>query len=381
MKKTVKQALLALIVLVMSMGYSFAQGCTPTDKIQNGTFANANNWNISGTGWVFAPSRMFGNGNLSSPIGTPISSTLSQTLATPLAPGNHRLKFSFGTQDMSTFISPTHRTASLEIKLGGVYVATITNTNSGGTGLSNDNITVSTATGVTTNFNLTTTNLTIWQYQNDLYFDIPVLTVASDIEFVFNTTGDYMQMSNVSIETCGPLPVKLISFTAEQMGKDVLLNWETAAETGNSHFEVQESADAVNFSYLGTVSGHGTTTTEQKYSYLHKNPVSGITYYRLRQVDYDGSYEYFIIRSIDVKGNNGEVFIYPNPATSHVVLSNVALGTSYQVLDTQGRVLVSTRTADQGSIVLDTSTLPQGTHLIRFTKDGKTETKRFVVNK
>lgn len=177
-----------------------------------------------------------------------------------------------------------------------------------------------------------------------------------------------------------PLPVKLISFTLEQSGEDVVLNWETSGEINNSHFDVEVSVDAVNFTYLGTVQGHGNTEAVQQYSYTDHQPSSGVTYYRLKQVDYDGSYEYFIIRSIDVKGIGG-VFIYPNPAVNHVVLSNLAQGTSIEVVDIRGRVLLKRNNLSKSSEVLDVSNFETGSYLLRFIANDHVDVKRLNINR
>jgi hypothetical protein len=86
-----------------------------------------------------------------------------------------------------------------------------------------------------------------------------------------------------------PLPVELISFDAKQQGRDVLVSWVTASETNNDRFEVEHSPDGNDFNRIGTVNGHGTTSATHAYSLLDKNPSEGINYYRLRQIDYDGT--------------------------------------------------------------------------------------------
>ena len=88
-----------------------------------------------------------------------------------------------------------------------------------------------------------------------------------------------------------PLPVKLTSFTGQKQNNHIQLNWTTASEQSNSHFEVLRSGDGKNFNVLTTVSGKGTTTQISNYSYVDVNPLPGTSYYQLRQVDYDGESE------------------------------------------------------------------------------------------
>lgn len=99
------------------------------------------------------------------------------------------------------------------------------------------------------------------------------------MHIVMNVTGDEI------------IPVELTSFTASANSNQVTLSWSTATETNNSGFEVQKAVDG-EFTTIGFVSGHGTTTESQKYSYTDKNVEVGIYSYRLKQVDLDGTFEY-----------------------------------------------------------------------------------------
>lgn len=92
-----------------------------------------------------------------------------------------------------------------------------------------------------------------------------------------------------------PLPVKFISFDGEWKNNNVLLNWKTASESNNSHFEVEKSKDVQLWEMIGTVTGNGTTDLQNQYFFTDEqvNPVQNpILYYRLRQVDFNGASEY-----------------------------------------------------------------------------------------
>ena len=86
----------------------------------------------------------------------------------------------------------------------------------------------------------------------------------------------------------GALPIELVKFTGEPYGEFNLLKWLTATETNNNYFLLERSNDAVNFDEVGTLDGAGNSTSYINYSMLDKKPYNGITYYRLKQVDYDG---------------------------------------------------------------------------------------------
>jgi hypothetical protein len=88
------------------------------------------------------------------------------------------------------------------------------------------------------------------------------------------------------------VPVELISFSATTDSKNVNLNWATATEINNSGFEIERRYDKTDWLEIGFVPGHGTTTEKQNYSYIDQNVNAGIYSYRLKQVDFDGTFEY-----------------------------------------------------------------------------------------
>jgi len=114
----------------------------------------------------------------------------------------------------------------------------------------------------------------------------------------------------------GPLlPVELTSFTATSNGKEVILNWSTATEINNQLFEVQRSFEGNDFATIGFVNGKGTTTERQDYSYSDKNLTDGKYFYRLKQIDYLGRYEYSDIVAVDYRAFKDYLLEqnYPNP--------------------------------------------------------------------
>lgn len=111
-----------------------------------------------------------------------------------------------------------------------------------------------------------------------------------------------------------PLPIELLSFHAKPYNNTVLLSWETASEINNDFFSLERSTDAINFYKIGEVDGSGTSVEPVKYFYVDENPFQGISYYRLKQTDFDGSYEYFPAIAVEI--NEEEAFtltIFPNP--------------------------------------------------------------------
>jgi photosystem II stability/assembly factor-like uncharacterized protein len=122
--------------------------------------------------------------------------------------------------------------------------------------------------------------------------------------------------TNVVYKYVGPpLPVELTSFTAQVENQKVILKWATATELNNNGFEIQRKVAESDFATVGFVRGEGTTTNQKEYSYIDQDLTDGKYFYRLKQVDYNGSYEYSNVIEVDVRSLNDYALEqnYPNP--------------------------------------------------------------------
>ena len=147
----------------------------------------------------------------------------------------------------------------------------------------------------------------------------------------------------------------------------VQLTWETASEQNNDFFTIEHSPDGVDFYELAQIPGSGTTSTVNTYSYVDEHPYYGLSYYRLKQTDFDGKFEYSNIIAVQVlsEGDPDEIDfeMYPNPTSSGNFLiksSNLHLiNEKFQVVvrDHLGRIIISqvflTENHSQFSIDLD----------------------------
>ena len=130
------------------------------------------------------------------------------------------------------------------------------------------------------------------------------------------------------------LPVKLTSFTGEQQNTSVKLSWATASEQNNSHFDVLRSANREDFKPIGQVTGHGTTGSPVDYSFIDEHPISGIDYYQLNQVDFDGQSEKSSVIAVKTDLNQ--------PVFTASLTDNDQLELQIYAADkTQARVIVS----------------------------------------
>jgi hypothetical protein len=148
---------------------------------------------------------------------------------------------------------------------------------------------------------------------------------------------------DIGFNDAAPLPIELLFFTGRKADSDALLQWATATELNNSYFAVERSRDGINFSEIGSVNGAGTTNIRHDYNFTDRQPLTGVNYYRLRQVDTDGTYSYSNIVSLSFDGDFG-VLLYPNPVSNQLHLdlySQSETDCIISVLDITGRTVVS----------------------------------------
>lgn len=130
----------------------------------------------------------------------------------------------------------------------------------------------------------------------------------------------------VTVAASCALPIELTAFNAQAQEKMVQLSWATASEINNSHFGIERSIDGETWENIGRVEGNGTTNTEQYYNYWDENPHNTLNYYRLKQVDFDGKYEYSEIRSVFISNENIAIFAYPNPTIDYLSFNDLTKG-------------------------------------------------------
>uniref|UniRef100_A0A832G8S2 carboxypeptidase T n=1 Tax=Ignavibacterium album TaxID=591197 RepID=A0A832G8S2_9BACT len=154
-------------------------------------------------------------------------------------------------------------------------------------------------------------------------------STQSKLRFELKTDGsvtrDGWYVDDISIYIYAVVPVELASFTVTALENSVELNWITSSELNNSGFEIQRKTlgDNSQWTKIGFVDGNGTTTEPIAYSFIDKNPARGINLYRLKQIDFDGSYKIF--NSVAVNFNPPIDFVleqnYPNPFNPTTVIS------------------------------------------------------------
>jgi len=190
------------------------------------------------------------------------------------------------------------------------------------------------------------------------------------------------------------IPVELISFTAIANNDDVTLNWSTATETNNQGFEVQRS-NGGEFEPIAFVNGNGTTTEVHLYSYIDRNVKDGSYSYRLKQVDYNGSFEYSNVVEVEWRAFNSYLLEqnYPNPfnPSTKIKYSIPPVGTQravsvqikvYDVLGNEIETLVNEeKSAGTYEVTWYAENLPSGVYFYQFSVGSYIETKKMLLLK
>ncbi len=237
---------------------------------------------------------------------------------------------------------------------------------------------------------------------------LPVKGYPAKTHLHFVSNGEYFGTLNIlatdlagNTTSCNirfdfPLPVELTSFGCTIHENDVTLNWMTASERNNSGFDIErrdargETQDV--WSKVGFVEGNGTSTTSHNYSYNDKGLNSGKYNYRLKQIDFNGNFEYFNLSNEVVVGIPGKFELqqnYPNPFNPNTVISYQLAVNSfaslkiYDVLGNEVSTLVNEK-QDAGYYAVDFigSNLASGVYFYKLAVDGKIiDTKRMILLK
>ncbi|WP_160164112.1 Ig-like domain-containing protein [Nafulsella turpanensis] len=189
---------------------------------------------------------------------------------------------------------------------------------------------------------------------------------------VVNTTSCILY--NLSApDNSNPLPVELFSFKAEQQGGDVLLKWSTAMEKDNTGFEVQVSSDAKNYRPVAFVkTQNGNSSAIQEYEFIHKEPgLQGSLYYRLKQIDVDGTASFHGPVHVGIEARN-EVSFYPNPFNTELKAEIRAEG--------EGELFISVTNAVGAQLLQQTIQIKEGVSIEELIFDSSLQSGVYIVS-
>ena len=172
-------------------------------------------------------------------------------------------------------------------------------------------------------FKNTASNYTAPDYDGD-HYSATVSSTASGINYSeWNNISSFSGGSGaiILLPSITPLPVELVNFSSSCMDSDVAIKWSTASENNSMHFEVESSVDAFNWKVIAVVDAAQFSTSLIDYAILHEGAAREKNYYRLKQVDTDGAYEYYSIIYSDCGSDlDGAPIIFPNPSKNNFTI-------------------------------------------------------------
>ena len=175
-----------------------------------------------------------------------------------------------------------------------------------------------------------------------------------------------------------PLPIELLHFSGNCEANTTNLKWATATESNNDYFTIERSSDGVNFNILGTVAGAGNSNQTQNYSFTDQTLYYEISYYRLKQTDFDGQFEYTEIIAVKCDNKILEVMIYPNPVTNELTIEmpgNTG-SVNYEIINSTGAVIYNGSFIQKTTI--QTSSFAAGIYVVKFAKGDTYECKKLL---
>jgi len=176
------------------------------------------------------------------------------------------------------------------------------------------------------------------------------------------------------------LPVEYVSFNGELTNGSVELVWITASESNSSHFDIEHSSDGLNWKTLGSTAAAGDVQTQQNYSFVDSSPRKGPNFYRLKQVDLDGVYEYSEVIRIVNGDKLGFVDIRPIGGIEFELFSPDSGKLNYEIYSMNGRLVAQGEDlVNTGQIVIDAGGeyLPSGIYAVRIRINNESITEKF----
>lgn len=216
-------------------------------------------------------------------------------------------------------------------------------------------------------------NGSVWSFPPIGVVSTTANTVTTSVTNAFDQVWALVQSST-------PLPVELLYFDALPDGREVRCSWATATEQDNDFFTVERSADGEFFEDIGEVDGAGTSQSTLHYAFMDPAPLPGLSYYRLRQTDFDGSTVHSNIVPVWMQDIRVDVplVLWPNPAQEALNIIGTIAGERLTLWDGSGRRMLDAGLSTEGTTVLDVSGLPEGVYLVRAGGAGKERVSRFV---
>ncbi|NSW45533.1 MAG: hypothetical protein HPY79_06955 [Bacteroidales bacterium] len=207
---------------------------------------------------------------------------------------------------------------------------------------------------------------------------------ANGFDLIWNfTEGGAMDCSIV-------LPIELLDFNVKLIGQFTTLYWETASEINNDYFTIMKSTDAIIYKPIGTIKGAGNSNTIQRYTFNDNEPITQTTYYRLKQIDFDGKVTYSEVRVVlpDLQSSVQQFNVFNDINNENLNITLIGYPNTkldYAIVDVMGRIIKQGKiNIDEnalGGLKLSTNDIAAGIYNIVISDGRYTVKKKFVIVK
>ncbi|HRJ16979.1 MAG TPA: T9SS type A sorting domain-containing protein, partial [Saprospiraceae bacterium] len=178
-----------------------------------------------------------------------------------------------------------------------------------------------------------------------------------------------------------PLPIELLYFDARPNGKVVNLHWATATEQNNDFFSIERSRDGLKFEEIMRTPGAGNSTERKDYSEVDTRPLSGLSYYRLRQTDFNGETTVSQVVAVRIDGEGNDIRVFPNPADDFFFVETAADPSSLRVrlLNHVGQTVPLAPQVQASRLMFQTSNLAAGVYYIEIQQNNGVQSRKVIV--
>ena len=340
---------------------------------------NATSTAGSSSSFVDGPMMKFGNEAFTFPIGDGTVWARLGISAPTMATTKYTVQYFDASHSDLTLLSPLFNVSAIE------YWTLDQQTND-----DDVQITLFWEDAVRSDINAFTTDLRVARYNGVDWEDVghSSITASDPGDVTSPVAPDYSPFTFGSLSKfSNPLPIELVSFNAFYHNQKVIIEWAAAWEQNNDFFTIERSLDAFTFETVVIVDGAGDSQSLLEYSAIDEKPYPGVSYYRLKQTDFDGQFDYSQVVQVINKNTDQDLVLYPNPVstTSHQVnIRGLVPQQDLQILikDTTGRLIKNQylNTDTFGIANLEIGQLKPGIYIISYLNHGKTINQKLVVN-
>jgi hypothetical protein len=228
---------------------------------------------------------------------------------------------------------------------------------------------------------LTTLRLAHWNGANWTNIGGAVMGVLPSGTITANGVMSFSPFTLASTNAANPLPIELLYFNARPNGEVVDLNWATASEKDNDYFTVERSRDGILFDPVLQVSGAGTSTQTLHYSDTDRRPLPGLSYYRLRQTDFNGDFSVSNVVAVQMPTDGKEFAVYPNPVQDHFYLDTGAelSGLRHRLINSMGQTIPTAPQIEAGRLRFSTQGLAAGLYFLEVLHGDAVQSFKVIV--